>query len=34
MESAWPKMVEAVGGEAGKLWQLIQAGIKACPASA
>ncbi len=32
IEGAWPKMIEAVGGEAGKFWQLIQTGIKACPA--
>jgi C4-dicarboxylate-binding protein DctP len=30
MEAAWPKMVEAVGGEAGTYWQAIQAGIRAC----
>jgi TRAP-type C4-dicarboxylate transport system substrate-binding protein len=32
IEAAWPKMIEAVGGDSGKFWQLIQAGIKACPA--
>jgi TRAP-type C4-dicarboxylate transport system substrate-binding protein len=30
IESSWPKMVEAVGGESGAYWQAIQAGIKAC----
>ena len=30
IEAAWPKMVEAVGGEASAYWQAIQAGIKAC----
>ena len=30
IEAAWPKMVEAVGGEAGAYWKAIQAGIKAC----
>jgi TRAP-type C4-dicarboxylate transport system substrate-binding protein len=30
MEAAWPKMVEAVGGEAGAYWKAIQSGIKAC----
>jgi C4-dicarboxylate-binding protein DctP len=30
MEAAWPKMVEAVGGEAGAFWKAIQAGIRAC----
>ena len=30
MEAAWPKMVEAVGGEAGTYWKAIQAGIRAC----
>jgi len=30
IEAAWPKMVEAVGGEASTYWQAIQAGIKAC----
>jgi TRAP-type C4-dicarboxylate transport system substrate-binding protein len=30
MEAAWPKMVEAVGGEAGAYWKAIQAGIRAC----
>lgn len=30
IESSWPKMVEAVGGEANAYWQAIQAGIKAC----
>jgi len=30
MEAAWPKMVEAVGGEAGTYWKAIQDGIKAC----
>ena len=28
IEAAWPKMVEAVGGEAGAYWKAIQAGIK------
>ncbi len=31
IEASWPKMIEAVGGESNKFWQLIQAGIKACP---
>jgi len=30
IEAAWPKMVEAVGGEANAYWQAIQAGIRAC----
>ena len=30
MEAAWPKMVEAVGGEANAYWKAIQAGIRAC----
>ena len=30
IEAAWPKMVEAVGGEAGAFWKAIQSGIKAC----
>ena len=30
IEAAWPKMVEAVGGEAGAYWKAIQAGIRAC----
>jgi TRAP-type C4-dicarboxylate transport system substrate-binding protein len=30
MEAAWPKMVEAVGGEAATYWKAIQAGIRAC----
>ena len=30
IEAAWPKMVEAVGGEAGAYWKAIQSGIKAC----
>ncbi len=30
IEAAWPKMVEAVGGEASAYWQAIQAGIRAC----
>ena len=30
MEAAWPKMVEAVGGEANTYWKAIQAGIRAC----
>jgi len=30
MEAAWPKMVEAVGGEANVYWKAIQAGIRAC----
>jgi len=32
IEGAWPKMIEAVGGEGRKFWDQIQAGIKACPA--
>jgi TRAP-type transport system periplasmic protein len=30
MEAAWPKMVEAVGGEANNYWKAIQAGIRTC----
>jgi len=30
MEAAWPKMVDAVGGEANTYWKAIQAGIRAC----
>jgi TRAP-type C4-dicarboxylate transport system substrate-binding protein len=30
IESAWPKMVAAVGGEASAYWKAIQDGIKAC----
>lgn len=30
MTSAWPKMVEAVGGESNIMWKAIQDGIKAC----
>jgi TRAP-type C4-dicarboxylate transport system substrate-binding protein len=30
VEAAWPRMVEAVGGEAGAFWKAIQAGIRAC----
>lgn len=30
IEAAWPKMVEAVGGEANAYWKAIQDGIKAC----
>ena len=30
MEAAWPKMVEAVGGEAGTYWKAIQAAPPAC----
>jgi TRAP-type C4-dicarboxylate transport system substrate-binding protein len=30
IEAAWPKMVEAVGGEAGAFWKAIQSGIRAC----
>ena len=30
IEAAWPKMVEAVGGEANAYWKAIQAGIRAC----
>lgn len=32
IEGAWPKMIEAVGGDGKKFWDQIQAGIKACPA--
>jgi hypothetical protein len=32
IETAWPKMVEAVGGEANAYWKAIQDGIKACSA--
>jgi TRAP-type C4-dicarboxylate transport system substrate-binding protein len=30
MAASWPKAVEAVGGESGTFWKLIQDGIKAC----
>jgi TRAP-type transport system periplasmic protein len=30
MTAAWPKMVEAIGGESNALWKVIQDGIKAC----
>jgi len=30
IEAAWPRMVEAVGGEANTFWKAIQAGIRAC----
>ena len=30
MINAWPKMVEAIGGESNQLWKVIQEGIKAC----
>jgi TRAP-type transport system periplasmic protein len=30
IEAAWPKMVEAVGGEANAYWKAIQDGIRAC----
>jgi len=30
IESAWPKMVAAVGGEANAYWKAIQDGIRAC----
>jgi len=30
IEAAWPKMVEAVGGEANTYWRAIQTGIKTC----
>lgn len=30
MTAAWPKMVEAIGGESNAMWQAIQDGIKAC----
>ena len=30
IEAAWPKMVEAVGGESNAYWKAIQAGIRAC----
>jgi len=30
IETAWPRMVEAVGGEANTFWKAIQAGIRAC----
>jgi hypothetical protein len=29
-EAAWPKMVDAVGGESNAYWKAIQDGIKAC----
>lgn len=32
IEPLWPKMVEAVGGEAPAYWSAIQSGIKACGA--
>jgi TRAP-type transport system periplasmic protein len=32
IEAAWPKMVDAVGGEASAYWKAIQDGIKACSA--
>ena len=30
MTAAWPKMVEAIGGESNQLWKVIQDGIKDC----
>lgn len=32
IEGAWPKMIEAVGSGGKPFWDLIQTGIKACPA--
>jgi TRAP-type C4-dicarboxylate transport system substrate-binding protein len=30
IEPAWPKMLETVGGEAPRIWQILQDGRKAC----
>ena len=30
VEPAWPKMLEAVGGDSARLWKILQDGIKAC----
>lgn len=30
MTAAWPKMVEAIGGESNAMWKAIQDGMKAC----